>query len=248
MKRMGLLTGLILLLCFAAQVPADQQADGIFKANQLYLQKDYESAAERYEALIAGGLHNGYLYYNLGNAYARLGKTGPAVLNYIKAKELLPRNESLDANLKYIQRQTLDPVTPPSPGLLRTVFFWADAFSLNEHMNILLAANGLFWMVLLGWFRYRNGAWDLARKTALAVLVAVLCAGAIRYYLNPFEDAGVVLAERVEVKSASGKDNVTLFQLHEGAIITLTEEKNGWVRIVLTPDKTGWVPRESIGT
>ena len=78
-------------------------------------------------------------------------------------------------------------------------------------------------------------------------MIAV-CAGAVRLLQNPYADSGVVLAGRIDVKSAQGNENVTLFQLHEGAIIAISEEKNGWYRIVLTPDKTGWVPRESIGT
>ncbi len=238
-----------LAVFFAASAHAqDLQQDTVLKANQLYLQQDYAKSAHLYEALIAEGVRNGYLYYNLGNAYSRLGKLGPAILNFIKAKELLPRDPSLDANLKYALRQTTDPVVPPAPGLLKTVFFWADSFTLKEHLHIVLAVNVLFWALLLGWFRYRSEAWDWARKTALIALLIVLCAAAVRIYQSPYADSGVVLAERIDVKSASGKENVTLFQLHEGAIITLSEEKNGWVRIALTPDKTGWVPRESIGT
>ena len=141
-----------------------------------------------------------------------------------------------------------DPVAPPSLGVLKTVFFWADSFTLKEHLQLVLTVNVLFWAVLLGWFRTRSEAWDWARKTALIALLIVLSAAVVRIHQSPYADSGVVLAERIDVKSASGKENVTLFQLHEGAIITLSEEKNGWVRIALTPDKTGWVPRESIGT
>ena len=95
----------------------------IVRANESYHEKDYQSAAKLLEELIEQGQNNGYLYYNLGNSYMRLGKTGHAILNYLRAKLLLPRDENLDANLRYAISQTTDQLHPPQGGFLSGLIF-----------------------------------------------------------------------------------------------------------------------------
>ena len=68
-------------------------ASEVATANDLYAKSKFQEAADSYESLIQRGINNGYLYYNLGNTYIRLGKIGPAILNYIHAQKLIPRNE-----------------------------------------------------------------------------------------------------------------------------------------------------------
>ena len=58
---------------------------------------------------------------------------------------------------------------------------------------------------------------------------------------------GVVLAEEIAVKSAQGENNVTLFQLHEGAVVSIIDRKNGWVQIELNDGKKGWAQENFIG-
>ena len=119
-----------LFLFLSAPVLIEAQEEDILlnisQANESYHEKDYPSAAKIFEDLIAQGQHNGYLYYNLGNTYMRLGKTGHAILNYLYAKTLLPRNENLDANLRYAISQTTDQLHPPQSGFLSGTLFWPE--------------------------------------------------------------------------------------------------------------------------
>ena len=85
-------------------------------ANDLYENNKFQQAADSYESLIKRGLNNGYLYYNLGNTYIRLGKIGPAILNYMNAQKLIPRNENLQANLNCLERNR------PSVALLLLLY------------------------------------------------------------------------------------------------------------------------------
>ncbi|MGY8765718.1 MAG: tetratricopeptide repeat protein, partial [Nitrospinaceae bacterium] len=105
----------------------------ISNANELYHDKDYIAAAKIFKNLIAEGHVNGYLYFNLGNTHMRLGEIGPAILNYLLAKSLLPRNESIEANLKYAINKTVDRLDPPRTGFIQELFFWVQAASLNEY-------------------------------------------------------------------------------------------------------------------
>ena len=58
----------------------------------------------------------------------------------------------------------------------------------------------------------------------------------------------VNIAKKVDVKSGFDLSNVTLFELHEGALVTITDERRGWVEVRLDPKQKGWVPKDIIGT
>ncbi|KMP12423.1 hypothetical protein UZ36_00730 [Candidatus Nitromaritima sp. SCGC AAA799-C22] len=242
----------VLLLIFLwAPVPGEaQEVDSlpkIARANESYHEKNYTAAAEIYEALIASGHHNGYLYYNLGNTYMRLGQTGRGVFNYLRAKTLLPRDENLEANLRYAVHQTVDQIEPPPGGFLTGILFWMKSLNLSEHFQLLIGFNFLYWFLSIGWLFYRKPMWNIVRKTAMTFLILVAVSTGAKYYFQTQQTTGVVLANKVNIKSDKGAQNVTLFQLHEGAIITVDTEDGGWVRISLGSDKSGWAPKETVG-
>ncbi len=232
----------------AASANGEDVPGRIVQGNGFYLNGQYEKAAQAYEALIAEGVRNGYLYYNLGNTYIRLKKNGLALLNFIKAKPLLPRDEALQANLNYAIGETVDRIPLPDPGGLNAILFWVDDFNREEHLQILVFANFVFWVSLAFWFIFRTGAWDLARKATLALLILALISTVARIHLDSSDIIGVVLAETVDVKSQFGKDNITLFQLHEGAVVSITRKNGDWLQIELADDKKGWIPQETVGS
>ena len=122
----------IFLTFFSQPTEVSGYQNEIIRANSLYSDKQYAKSVQAYEALVQDGVRNGYLFYNLGNAYIRMGKTGPAILNYVRAKNLIPRDENLAANLKFAIQQTRDKIEVPSLGSLNTLFFWVKDFSFNE--------------------------------------------------------------------------------------------------------------------
>jgi hypothetical protein len=237
---------LVFLIPGLASGETKDYSSGIVQANGHYLNGEYEDAAQLYESMISQGLQNGYVYYNLGNTYIRLNKIGPAIYSFLKGRELLPRDEALKANLDYAIGETEDRISLPPAGLLHTFLFWVDDFTVEEHLNILLVINLLFWVVLTCWFIYRTGTWNTARKVTLGLLVLALVSTAGRFHLDNNAILGVILAHSVDVKSEFGKDSVTLFQLHEGGIVRVTDKNGVWVRIELSDGKKGWVPRDSI--
>lgn len=246
--------GLIILITLsvgysAPTVSADDgpYLDQIAKGNELYANKKYDAAARIYESLIAGGIQNGFLYYNLGNAYFRQGKIGFAVLNYLHARKWLPRDEALEANLNYAIQETVDQLDWRQPGLFKTFFFWMDDFNLVEHLRILLIANLVFWLSMVAWWYYRSPAWNMARKVTLVLLITTVLSTGTYYYLLNHSKTGVVLVKSLDIKSATNVDNVTLFKLNEGAVVFIKKKTTDWVEIELADGKKGWAPREFIG-
>ena len=219
----------------------------ISNANELYHDKDYIAAAKIFKNLIAEGHVNGYLYFNLGNTHMRLGEIGPAILNYLLAKSLLPRNESIEANLKYAINKTVDRLDPPRTGFIQELFFWVQAASLNEYFQLSILLNIFFWTVSIGYLCLRTPTWKTLKTVSMTALLFVFISTGIKYHLQSSQKLGVIIDKKIAVKSDTGIQNITLFELNEGAIIKINEGNGTWVNISLDTDKTGWVPIKSIG-
>jgi SH3-like domain-containing protein len=50
------------------------------------------------------------------------------------------------------------------------------------------------------------------------------------------------------VKSGRSLDTITLFQLHEGALINIVGKHDDWFEVRLNDKQKGWVPQNSLGT
>jgi tetratricopeptide (TPR) repeat protein len=236
----------VFLTLLILPVQASDYRNEIVHANSLYSEKQYAKSVDAYESLIQDGVRNGYLFYNLGNAYIRMGKTGLAILNYVRAQNLIPRDENLVANLKFAIQQTQDKIEAPHLGTLNILFFWVKDFSLSELLYFSICLNFVFWCTLALWmfFPYLK----IARNTLLFILMLSFISIAVKIKNESDLKLGVILSEKVEVKSGRSLDTITLFQLHEGALVNIVGKHDNWLEVRLNDKQKGWVPQNSLGT
>ena len=220
----------------------------VARANDLYANNNYQEAADVYESIHQAGLKNGYLYYNLGNTYIRLGKTGSAILNYIRAYKLIPRDENLQANLNFAIQQTRDKIPLPEQSSLSTLFFWVNDLSLSENLKMVFSVNIIFWLTLIAWFYFRSKTFRLIRNLFFYILLFGIVSVIVKLNLENGSKTGVVIVNKVSVKSGLDSSNTTLFELHEGALVKITEERKNWFEIRLNEKQKGWVPMDTLGT
>ena len=81
----------------------------------------------------------------------------------------------------------------------------------------------------------------------MGILLITLISTGIKYYLETEQKTGVVLKSKVDIKSYRDSQDITLFQLHEGALISVNREEGDWVHVSLDKDKSGWMPKKSVG-
>jgi hypothetical protein len=220
--------------------------DQVMQANNHYLNNRYDDAARIYEELLSQGNHNAYLYYNLGNTYIRQGNLGKAIHNYLKARQLLPRDKNLDANLNYAIAETVDRLQIPAVGGISKLFFWLNDLTLAESVKGLVIINLLFWTLLTFWSIKNGKNLDLARKFTLVILLFALVSTAAKSKTQSDVILGVIQPEKVAVQSESGTGKVVLFELHEGAIVTIKNRNQGWVQVLVAGNKSGWVPEKVV--
>ena len=221
-------------------------------ANERYERGEYAEAAQQYEALVARGYGDASVYFNLGNAYLESGDLGRAILSYLRARELAPRDSDIRANLDLARSMTVDRVTAERGTLIESVSFlglrWATPSELGVAALILWTATGLAIGVLLVWRKLP------LRRTirALAPVSAVATAASFLLLLcmalaNPYNNTGIVTAEAVDVVSGPGPQYSEEFTLHSGAQVRLTDSRHGWWRVALPGGELqGWVPAHAI--
>ena len=89
--------------------------DGFARGNKLYASGKYAEAVAAYESQVRRGTDSANLFYNLGDAYQRVGNRGRAILNFQRALLLEPSHAEAAANLAFIGGHRPPELTTGSP-------------------------------------------------------------------------------------------------------------------------------------
>jgi tetratricopeptide (TPR) repeat protein len=217
-----------------------------FQGNALYGDERFVDAIAAYEAVRAAGVESAPLYFNLGNAYARDGDRGRALLNYERARRLAPADPDLAANMAYVRGETPDDGAPPLWVLLALPL----AVRLGTDALLLLAA-GAWWVLLAGLVvgRLLPALGRPMRWTvAIAALVVGLAGSAVAYRLVRIEGpawAGIV--RDVPVRFEPSETGTTHFAAPPGTVVEVLAERAAWAQVARRGDGLrGWVPLDAI--
>ena len=235
-------------LAAAAQGPGDLEA--MAASNALYEDGLYEQAARSYQQLADKGYDDPALYYNLGNAYFKDGDLGRAILNYLRAERIAPRDGDVKANLDFARGQRLDVLESNEAPFVRFLTGLLSQVTIGELGAVALALWLLFsaclLLAMIGPRRWQ--AWTRPAAAAAAVLL-LLGGGALagRLYFDSASTEAVIVAEEVDVVSGPGGRYNPEFTLHAGAETGLVERRGAWARIALPGGSLqGWVPAAAI--
>jgi len=238
-----------LSLAIAGISYADEAAQTFEQANQLYLQAKYPDAITQYEKIIQSGFESGELYFNLGNAYYKSGNIQKAILNYERAKQLLPQDEDVQFNLQLANLQVVDKIDTV-PRLF--VYRWADSmltlFSLST-MGWIVYSFFILTLVAFAIFLYAR-TYTQKRLSMFAGLVfsTALMLTMIGYGVQSFKESNtefaIVMSDVANIKAAPDSKGNDLFVLHKGLRVQVLDSVNHWRKIRLADGKIGWIPED----
>ena len=204
----------------------------------------FRLAAARLESIVAGGVNNGFLEYNLGNCYLQAGDIGRAILHFRRAERFIPRHPFLLDNLRVARSRCLTSVATTRAGtILRNAFFWHYQTSATGRLRFASWTFVAFWLV---WILHSL----TARKwlTGLAITMASLAmasgaSAAISCWGERNAPQGVVLTMDVSVYKGPGAGYQRQFEqpLQAGTEFTLLQRRKGWWEIELPDGKRGWL-------
>lgn len=236
-----------LCLCFIVRPAlATDQDELFFQANQNYKNGNYQEAVHCYQELTGLGKVSGHIFYNLGNAYFRLGDLGRSILNYERAKVLLPRNADLAFNLGYARDHTRDAVEPPVRPFA-AVFFWLDSFTLNELLIAFALVNAFFFASLILRLLLRREWTFTFMVTVLVIWLTVGPSLGVKWYQSVHDNRAVIVADEATVLAGPDARDTELFKLHAGTMVVSERMENEWVLIRISDEKRGWVQKASLG-
>lgn len=217
------------------------------EGNAAYAKGDYGKAIQQYARIATAGKVSGPLYFNLGNAYFKISSVGQAILNYERARRIMPRDADLLANYNFA-RSMIKGNPPDEKGLWawKPLKAYSERFTVNE---LLLMASALYTatMVLLVALLYLPG---LARYILpIAILLMILASADSVVSWHAVKGIGknaVVTAAQVESKFGPFDSATKFFTLYEGMGVTVLDTKDDWRKLRRSDGKTGWVKRNTV--
>ncbi len=178
--------------------------------------------------------------YNAGNAYARAGKPGMAVLNYERASLLTPNDPDIEANLRRV-REPLRLPSEPRSALARVVTL-ADPATIAWIGVIGLLIVGA--SLLAGQLSRRHRVIRRAATLAGVSMIGLTVANGV--LLWPRLHEAVVITNGTAVRVSPVPMGDPLFILPEAETVKITAEHEGFVLVHTRAGRTGWAARASI--
>ncbi len=216
------------------------------KGNSAYQEGHYDEAIQYYEAILREGSGSGAVLYNLGNSYFKKKMLGKAVLNYERARRLIPRDSDLESNYHYALSLIKKFSDPPQKGELQRAWEnWLDYFSADEW-----AWGAYVWLLLTVvlhlltlWLKWPANS----RRAAAGVLIAVWLLHVFAFMQKLSDEEGYAVAVgETKALFEPREESTAHFDLVEGGRVELLKTEGDWAKVRRPDGKMGWVRREFV--
>jgi hypothetical protein len=198
------------------------------------------TAAQPSQSNTAASGYSAAALFNLGNAEARAGKSGLAVLDYKRAQLLAPNDPDIAANLHFVRAKA---------GLTDAPESWLTR-SLTFVRPNTLAWFGSFGLMLAGVSLLLVRVYPRRRVTfhsltfAGTMLVAATIGSAITMW--PRVNEAVVIAREAPARSSPVLAAEPLFKLREGETVTVKAEHQDFTLMQTMAGRSGWAARVNL--
>lgn len=213
----------------------------------------YAAAAQALERLAALPLRHEALFYNLGCAYFRLGRLGPAVFAFERALALDSGFDDARHNLRLARQRAARGGRDVLRGLSDEPL-WQRAAAVFGLQTLWGATLGLWWAVIAVFVFLRRaapgpGRAGLVAGNALLGLLLLASVGLLagRIHLERSVRYGIVLPDKLAVREGPEAAARSAYSLHAGLRVRLVGEVGGWRRLRLGNGLEGWVRGSAIG-
>lgn len=212
------------------------------KANELYSNEQYDSAAQYYERIAKKTPDNAEVYYNLGNAYYRLNNIGKAALNYERALKYKPGHKQASDNLYLTQSRITNRIQPvPEIFFLR----WWRSITQSSFANTYAVIALIFFLLVIGYHIARRAGY-IQKNYPVQLSIALLAIAALfitlslvaggRKTTNKF---AIIMKEAplmAKPEYGSSKSRIP-----EGTKVDICGKKSSWYEVTLPDGRTGWI-------
>jgi len=213
----------------------------------------FDQATSKLERVAAVPVRNEELFYNLGCAYFRQGKLGPAIYNYERALALEPSFEDARFNLDRARAAAASQVKDVLKGAAVEPW-WVKLVKRLSVQGWWAVAIFAWWLFLGMLLALRSVGAGPARAALIAtnsfVAALLLCATLLltaRIQLVTTAPEAIVLPREISAREGPDTAARESFKLHAGLRVRVKGESNNWLRVRLSNGLEGWVQRPSVG-
>ena len=245
----GLLVVLALLGSLVSGRAASAGGSAFDRGNGFYAAGQFTESVQAYEEAVRHGDYSANLFYNLGNAYYRLGDRGRAILNYQRTLLLEPGHAEAAANLAFVRGRSFPEGDSRPPGAIAALRAALAGPGVDAYCWL---AAGAGWLGLIGlsmaMFRPRARIPGVVLATVGAV-GCVLLVGII-YWLDgglKSPQRAVVLADGTAALYAPADSAKTIVRLPVGGEVHILSEQGAWDYVRLADGMRGWMPSDKLG-
>jgi tetratricopeptide (TPR) repeat protein len=216
------------------------------QGNSEYQKGNYQSAEQYYRKILSSGVNSGPLYYNLGNACFKQKRLGEAIYYWEKAKQKLPGDREIQENLELANLLIVDRIDIPEDPLPMKIFFAVRNYlTVAQERRLVLmlfiAANALFSVFLLAKNR-RHASRALIGCFGIGFLFLIFaCSLSWKIYERDYKKEGIVIEQKVDIRSGPGTENIAVFTIHEGIKVRVLGSTDDWYQISLPNGWSGWL-------
>ena len=226
-----------------ASAHAEDPGNLYHSAAASYEKGDFQAAHDTWLSIVDDHGIAADLFYNLGNASYRLGRSGEAALWYQRALVIDPSHTESVQNLKVIERQV---------GFMKLEWnlFQKFADSLGRR-HLFIAATIAFWAILLSLAMTTvlrttrlRGAWITARVLGVVVLAFALTTLYVRRSPQSLYDRSIVVAKDSTARTAPADDSKEVISLPPGTQVNRVAERASWSYVAIPGELRGWMHTE----
>ncbi|KJJ85737.1 Tetratricopeptide TPR_2 repeat-containing protein [Candidatus Omnitrophus magneticus] len=231
----------------ACSMSVEKTEELFISGNSFYEKGEYNKAINEYEKILDMGSKSGILYYNLANAYYRSGNTGKAIINYIRAKRLSPRDSDILANYRHVSSTF-------SGMKLRTEGIWKwknlknyyEDFTIDELLIIFSASQTTAFIFIFLAIRFRYFFWKFF---IIALVCLFFAAGNSAIAFDKIKNMtreAVIIPREAAIHYGPSDSTTVFFKMREGMETVIIGDKDAWFKIQRPDGKTGWIQKSNL--
>lgn len=208
------------------------------KATLAYEAKNYEEAAQLFSQIAAEDVDAGEVYYNLGNAFFRLGQLPRAIACYEIALGKDPTLESARENLATCVTLTTNKLPRPlGPAWQRALLFWHDYLPRATVYTLAVLSWCLFWALLIArCFR----PLPYFRILACVLLLSSAAFATSTLVKGRPQPLAVAASDVVPIRYGKSDEETVRFELASGDRVVIERMEGDWMRVSTAGGKRGW--------
>lgn len=251
----------------AAAIAADATTTAAARWNEgitAYENREYDKAVEAFEQIVAVGEASAEVYYNLANAYFKLGQSddttprafargelGKAILNYHRALKLEPSMADARYNLELAVDHTNDTQSIPQSFIAA---LWQGLRSATTSNGWCVTSLAMLASTLILAMFYLLSANILLRKIGFFVAIVLIFGYVItttlaissRNTLESDNRAVVVCNDTTPVHASPDSASKIVRQPSQGVTLRISRSHGDWTEIIFADGEMGWIRNTSI--